>query len=166
MLRRTHFSRWKEKLSSISDFYLRIIMLRRTHFPRCCSVPLPECPEHSMRNTLPQRLWEGVGGARGRALLRSYTLVYSCWGYTPPRNTLPQRLWQGGKRAAARSFAVRWSRLFLQRLHPNGKRWSRLFLLRLHPNGKRCFFLLTLSFANCNRSFLVLCFCTFIWETL
>ncbi len=27
---------------------------RRTHFPRCCSVPLPECPEHSMRNTLPQ----------------------------------------------------------------------------------------------------------------
>ena len=59
-------------------------MFRRTHFPRCCSVPLPECPEHSMRNTLPQRLWRGVGGARGRALLQSYTLVYSCWGYTPP----------------------------------------------------------------------------------
>jgi hypothetical protein len=68
----------------------------------------------------------------------------------PMRNTLPQRV---GKRAAAPSLAVRGSRSFLLRLHPNGKRWSRLFLLRLHPNGKRCLFLLTLSFANATALF-------------
>jgi len=73
-----------EKFSFVSNLYFRIFMFRRTHFPRCCSVPLPECPEHSMRNTLPQRLWQGVGGARGRALLQSYTLVYSCWGCWHP----------------------------------------------------------------------------------
>ena len=93
------------------------------------------------------------GGWGVRAAARSFKVTPSFilaevtpFPECPMRNTLPQRV---GKRAAAPSLAVRWSRSFLQ---------------RLHPNGKRCLFLLTLSFANCkrNRSFLVLCFCTVI----
>jgi hypothetical protein len=129
-------------------------LFRRIHFPRCCSVPLPECPEHSTRNTLPQRLWRGVGvraAARSFKVTPSFILAEATpLPECPMRNTLPQRV---GKRAAAPSLAVRWSRSFLLRLHPNGKRWSRLFLLRLHPNGKRCLFLLTLSFANATALF-------------
>ena len=40
----------------VSFRYLGVFVGNGSSSPRCCSVPLPECPEHSTRNTLPRRL--------------------------------------------------------------------------------------------------------------
>ena len=94
----------------------------RTLSPRCCSVPLPECPEHFSGKLYHE---DFNGCARPRASLRLH-----------PNEK---------RRSSARPLALtekRRSRSFLLRLHPNGKRCSRLFLLTLTM----------FSFANCKRN--------------
>jgi len=107
-----------------------------------------------------ERGWGVRAAARSFEVTPSFILAE----VTPLPAILYHKDFDRGESARPRAPSRLNPRLFLLRLHPNGKRWSRLFLLRLHPNGKRCLFLLTLSFANCkrNRCFLVLCFCTVI----